>query len=83
MVAAIHCYNLVVVAPVVVTTLKYAVKDGVHEVEEHIGDIPNCEDDDSHHRALPEIIYMPSAWWFAECIPSGTQQIVSLPSAHR
>lgn len=42
--------NFVVVAPVVVAALKDVVMDGVHEVEEHIDDISNREDNNSHHQ---------------------------------
>jgi len=35
----------------------------------------------SKRRALPETSNLPSVFMFAECIPSGTRQINSLPSA--
>jgi len=37
-----------------------------------------CERD---QKSLPESRYLPSAYWFAEYFPSGTQQTASIPSA--
>ena len=55
MVTAIYCCNLVVVAPIVVATLKYVAMVDVHETEKHIDDVSNREDRRIFHCHLKEV----------------------------